>query len=715
MKKIILLLALMMIFPPACTFAQDYDDPYSRPASGAYETGVQLLKTQQFSKAIIEFKKALRENPNDESSKIQITNAYLARAAYYNNRMMDYKNAANDLRSALFYLKYYSVSPVDAQTLDNITITENNLRNVLSAINADMTPKGRYNAGKSLRAQGEFAAAVTEFQAAQSDAKCRKDALVALGEIYYILNLNDQAATYLERALYDDPKDANTHLKLARVYERMGSADKAAKEYTLALTKSSENQEILLALENIWKQKAAATPDDADVHANLGAIYQKRGNLDSALAEYQLAEKLNPSSVMTRLNHSTLYQQKKEYETAIEGYDSILRLYPNHTLAYYYKAQCLRALGMKDAAVQNYKLALNLEPENQGIKDELFDMVKSDMTPEEMLAYLANELKNSPNNPETVYEYAYQLHKNKKFDEAITYYNQVIQLDPKNSDAYLNIAAAYKQKSQFDKAKEILNQGKSLFPEIGEFKKQLAILNEEEASLLYSNASDLFKKGKYQEAINLYSKITPMTPEALVGIGASYQAMKNYKSAAENFKKSLDMEPNNADTAYYLALAYSNAQDLPQAKIYAKKALEIEPNNKNAKELLDYVNQSELSAYLEQADKLYTEKKYPEALVMLGKVLAMDPKNASAHYSCGLINDELKKYWPAIESYKKAVQNDPSLAIAYYSIAVDYDTLQRYQQAVANYKLFVANEKADNEYTQYAKQRIQELKQYDTP
>lgn len=715
MKKLILLIAVMMMFSSSNVFAQDYNDPYSRPISSAYDTGVQLLKSQQFSKAIIEFKKALRDNPNDESSKIQITNAYLARAAYYNNRMMDYKNAANDLRSALFYLKFYSVSPIDAQTLDNISITENNLKNVLGAINADMTPKGRYNSGKSLRAQGEFAAAVTEFQAAQSDPKCRKDALVALGEIYYILNLNEQAATYLERALYDDPKDANAHLKLARVYERIGASDKAAKEYTLALTRSSENQEILLALENIWKQKAAATPDDADVHANLGAIYQKRGNLDGALAEYQIAEKLNPSSVITRLNHSTLYQQKKEYETAIEGYDSILRLYPNYTLAYYYKAQCLRALGMKDAAVQNFKLALNLEPENQGIKDELFDMVKSDMTPDEMLAYMANEVKNSPNNPETLYEYAYELHKNKKFDEAITYYNQVIKLDPKNADAYLNIAAAYKQKSQFDKAKQLLTEGKSLFPENGEFKKQLSILGEEEASLLYSNASNCFKAGKYQDAINLYTNITPATPESLVGIGASYQAMKNYKAAAEYFKKSLDMEPNNADTAYYLALAYSNAQDLAQAKTYVKKSLAIEPNNKNSKELLDYINQSELAAYLEQADKLYNEKKYPEALVMLGKVLAMDPKNASAHYSCGLINDELKKYWPAIESYKKALQYDPSLIIAYYSIALDYDNLTRYKEAVLNFKQFIAAEKTDNEYTQYAKQRILELKQYDTP
>ena len=715
MKKLVLLTAVAMMFSSAFVFGEDYDDPYSKPLSAAYETGIQLLKSQQFSKAIIEFKKALRDNPNDESSKIQITNAYLARAAYYNNRMMDYKNAANDLRSALFYLKYYSISPIDAQTLDNITITENNLKNVLSAANADITPKGRYNAGKSLRAQGEFAAAVTEFQAAQSDAKYRKDSLVALGEIYYILNLNELAITYLERALYDAPYDANTHLKLARVYERTGAMDKAAKEYTQALSSSAENQEILLSLENIWKQKVAATPDDADVHANLGVIYQKRGNLSGALAEYQLAEKLNPSSVMIRLNHSTLYQQKKEYETAIEGYDSILRLYPNHMLAYYYKAQCLRALGMKDAAIQNYKLALNLEPENQGIKNELFDMVKNDMTPAEMLAYLANEVKNNPNNSDMVYEYAYQLHKNKKFDDAITYYKQVIQLDPKNVDTYLNIAAAYKQKSEFDKAKQILTDGKSLFPENTEFQKQLNILVEEETSLLYSKASESFKAGKYQEAINIYSKINTATPESLVGIGASYQAMKNYSAAAENFKKSLDMEPNNADTAYYLALTYSNLQNLAQAKIYIKKSLAIAPNNKNSKELLDFITQSEIAAYLEQADKLYEEKKYTEALVMLGKVLAMDPKNASAHYSCGLINDELKKYWPALDSYQKALQYDSSLVIVYYSMAVDYDYLARYKEAVRYFKKYVEAEKSDNEYTQYAKERIKALKQYDTP
>lgn len=713
MKKIILLLAVLMLF--SSSFVRAEDDDAIKPVANYYEAGTQYLQSSQFTKAIVEFKKALRDNPSDESAKIQLTNAYLGRAAYYNNKLMDYKSTSNDLRSALFYMKYYDVTPVDAQTLDNITATETNLKNTLFSINADSTPKGRLAAGKSLRAQGEFAAAVTEFQASQADPKLRKDSLVALGEIYYILNLNEQAATYLERALYDDPKDADAHLKLARVYERLGNTDKAAKEYSSALTKSTENQDILISLENIWKQKVTANPDDAEAHANLGAIYQKKGNLAAALAEYQTAERLNPSSVTTRLNQGTLYQQQKQYETAIEAYDSILRLYPNYTQAYYYKAQCLKALNMKDAAIQNYKLAISLEPDNKQMQEELFSLYKNDMTPEEILKYMYGEVQKTPNNADVLYDYAYELHKNKKFDDAIIYYRKSLQFEPNSPDAYLNIAAAYKQKSDYDNAGKTLKEAKGLFPDNAEIKKQLAVYETESTATLYTNASDMFKKGKYQDAITVYKKITPETPEAFVGMGASYQALKNYPSAIESYKKALALEPTNADTAYYIALAYSDNEDQPNAKIYAQKALGLAPNNKNAKELLAYLEDLERSDLGDQIDKLFEQKQYNEALALVTKAIGLYPKTAEFHYTMGMIYDEQKKYWPAIESYKKSLIYDTSYAVANYSVAVDYDYLLRYKDAVTYFKKYIAMDKTDNEYTKYAKKRIQELKKYDTP
>ena len=246
-------------------------------------------------------------------------------------------------------MKYYNNEPVDAQYIADTNTMEENLSNILYAMNADQTPKGRYTMGRSLRAQGEFAAAATEFQKAQTDANYRKSSLANLGEIYYILNLNEQAVSYLDQALVLDPQNSDLHLKLAEAYERLGKIDMAAEQYNLSLSKSGDNREVLMSLENIWKQKIAENPNNAEAYANLGAVYQRQNNYTATLRQYEKAESLNPSNVNTRLNLGTLYQAQKEYETAIAAYDTIIDVNPNFKLAYLYKAQCYRALGNKEA------------------------------------------------------------------------------------------------------------------------------------------------------------------------------------------------------------------------------------------------------------------------------------------------------------------------------------------------------------------------------
>ena len=66
--------------------------------------------------AITEFRKALRINYLDNSARISLINSYLARATYYANQEKNYEKAANDFRSALFYLKIY---PTKEQAIQN--------------------------------------------------------------------------------------------------------------------------------------------------------------------------------------------------------------------------------------------------------------------------------------------------------------------------------------------------------------------------------------------------------------------------------------------------------------------------------------------------------------------------------------------------------------------------------------------------------------------
>lgn len=692
-----------------------YSD-YPQEVSAYYTNGMDYLKSNQYTKAISEFRKALRENPQDKSSKIQLVNAYILRAQYYNNQQTDYNRAANDLRSAIFYMKYFENAPVDAQYITDLNAMEDNLNNILYAIKADQTPKGRYMMGKSLRAQGEFAAAIVEFQKSQNDVNYRKDSLANMGEIYYIMNLNAQAASYLDQALVLDPKNSTLHLKLAGAYERLGQIDNAVKEYNLALTKSDDNQEILMSLENIWRQRVAQNPNDAEAHANLGAVFQRKNDFDSALAQYEKAEQLNPSNVTTRLNMGTLYQAKKEYETAIEAYDTIIAVNPNFMPAYLYKAQCYKALGNKDAALQNYKLALNLEPSNQDIKAEMFDMYENTMTPEQKLAFINQQLQKEPNNADLTYKYAFELHKAGRIAEAIPYYSQSIKLDPKNEDAYLNLAQCHQQQGNFEQARSILTNAKGLFPENTLVKKQLASIDAESSSLLYSKASELFNQKKFQEAIAMYQKIVPATPEALVGIGACFQSMNDNASAASYYVKSFALDSKNADTAYYAALAYSNIENFTQAKAYANKALAIEPANKNAKELLTYVIEQENTEKMDKAIALFEKQQYAQALSLLNTVIAQDPKDSNAYYYRAMVYDAQKKYANAINDYKKALTYNPQMTIANYSIAIDYDYLAQYANALFYHKKYLSEtQKAGetNDYTRYSARRIQDLKKYE--
>jgi len=72
-----------------------------------FNSAQNYLEQGQYSSAVVEFRKAMRINYLDNSARIGLINSYLARATYYANQEQNYEKAANDFRSALFYLKMY--------------------------------------------------------------------------------------------------------------------------------------------------------------------------------------------------------------------------------------------------------------------------------------------------------------------------------------------------------------------------------------------------------------------------------------------------------------------------------------------------------------------------------------------------------------------------------------------------------------------------------
>ena len=707
MKKIVWLFAFILIIQSSAFSQTVYDDNYQENPN--YVQGKKYLESSQYSSAITEFRKAIRTNPNDSSALVGLSNAYNSRAAYYNNTAKQPDNAISDIKSALFFSKYFPIPGANYTTSSYIESMEKNLKLLETNTKKDVSDNGRLAAAKNARTKGEFASAAYDYyQLLAGNDKVQ--ASIGLGDIYKIFNRPDKAIVFYKNALAFDRDNTDIHLKLARAYEDINDFTGSLKEYSYALETSSEREDILNSLEKIWQKKVDAEPKDAENHANLGVVFQKEKRYNEALAEYQKAEALNPSNINTKINIGTLYQEQKKYELALNTYNSIIQMQPQKPKIMTYKAECLKALKRNDEAIDTYKAVLALEPKNSAVKASLFEMLKDTMPVEDVLAFLYKNVQNSPMDAESYYEFAYELHKAGKIDDAIVYYNQTIKLDKSKTDAYINLSQAYRQKQNYNDAYAAIKKAMEIAPDNELVKKQYEAVAKEYAVNNYNVASNAFQSGDYKKAIEEYSKINPATSDSLIGIAASYQSLNDNANAIEYYKKAMELDTKNADIPYYIASLYLNADDMANADQYVKIALSKNSSNSQAKELAAYIASKQSEGTLNEAVKFYEEQKYNEAIAAFDKVLKIDTSNANVYYYRALCYDAVNNPKKAIEDYKSALKYSPDMSIAYYSIAVDYDTLENYQSAKQNYQKYVELTKEDNDYKKYAQSRIDEIK-----
>lgn len=526
-----------------------------------------------------------------------------------------------------------------------------------------------------------------------------------------LLGNDPKAAEYYRKAVSVSPADIPLRLTYAKLLDKLDQEEAAVEEYNYILTKSIDNKDVLYSLERIYKKKLEADPSDSDLTSNLGAILQKQGKLDEALAYYKKAEQLDPSNINTRINVGTLYQQKEDYKTAIIAYDSVLILYPDNLNANIYKAQCLSALGNGKEAQAAYKKVLALDPSNTEAQNGIYENAKKAMSINEYIDYVKKNATGQ-NMVSLLYSYALDLHKENKLDDAITIYNELLKSDT-TGEIYVNLAIAQNQKGEYNNAINTLKAAKTKFPNNTQITTTIASIEQEAVNNKLAKAADYFNNKDYKKAIDEYLKIQPPTVDSMLGAASAYQNMEDTPNAIEYYKKALELKPTDSEIAYYIGALYADDEKYTDAENYLNKALTLNKNNAKAFELLTQIQEQNKATALNDAIKLYDEQKYDEALTAFNKILETDKNNVYGLYYRGMIYDAEKKLTEAITDFKKVLElNSTDFLILNYMIAADYDTLEKYKEAYEYYGIFVNSTAPDDEYKQYAKTRMEELKPY---
>lgn len=677
-----------------------------------FELGQSYMLQYQYPSAITEFKNALRINYLDNSARIGLINAYLARATEYVTKDKNYEKAANDYRSSLFYLTYYTSDEVAQNSATTIGKVQNNLEACLNAIKFDTSPENRFATAKRLRAEGEFAAAAYEFMQALGSRQLQKDSFDQIGSIMKLIGNEPKAAEFYKKATAVSPNDLSARLAYAKILDNLDKPEAALNEYSYVLSKANaDNKDLLYALERVFSKKLTSQPKNANIQANMGAILQKQGRLDEALTYYKQAEALDPSNINTRINTGTLHQQKGDYRTAIKAYESVLILYPNNVNANLYRAQCYEKLGDDKIAQEGYKKVLALDPNNEYLKFQMLSNAKKTMQPEQFVTYVKTNMS-SMNPAGIIYDYAIELHKENKLPEAIFMYNEAIKVDGKNAEIYINLALALAQGNNFDGALSTLEIAKNKFPQNSTIVATTKNISSMQTDDFLAKAADAYNNKNYEDAIRYYSKVSPATAGTMVGIASSYQEMGDKDKAIEFYEKALKLKPIDSDIAYYIACLYGEKEDYAKTKEYLEKAITFNKNNTQAIEYLKSIEEADKSKLLNDAIALYDASSYDESLAKFNELLSKDSQNSYAFYYRGMIYDTKEKRVEAIADLKKAYELNKDFTICNYLIASDYDALGNFKDAYNYYIAYANSDVQDDEYKQYAKARAEELKDY---
>jgi Flp pilus assembly protein TadD len=123
-----------------------------------------------------------------------------------------------------------------------------------------------------------------------------------LGAVYMELEMNEEAATHLEKALQIFPLDYESRNNLGIVYGRLGMPEKAFQELTTALAINPGNDTIRINLalhyqrqkeykraEEILKQLVSKNPKDIRATFRLGLLYKEVGRYDDAISVWNKA------------------------------------------------------------------------------------------------------------------------------------------------------------------------------------------------------------------------------------------------------------------------------------------------------------------------------------------------------------------------------------------------------------------------------------------
>jgi len=152
----------------------------------------------------------------------------------------------------------------------------------------------------------------------------------------------------------------------------------------------------------------------------------------------------------------------------------------------------------------------------------------------------SEEIDKKDQNTAALIEKGDDFYNSEQYDEAIKYYNKVLEINQSDTYALSSKADAFYNLGQYDEGQ---------YNNAIEYYDKVLVINENDTYGLNGKAASLYSLGRYNDAVKYYGMalaINQSDTYALTGVGDSLYALEKYQDAMKEYDEVLKIDPGDA-------------------------------------------------------------------------------------------------------------------------------------------------------------------------
>jgi len=474
-----------------------------------------------------------------------------------------------------------------------------------------------------------------------------------LGDYYLSRGENAKALTEFAALLAEHQSDLavrKTYIQLLILNHRIEEAARLNEEI---LKKSPQDAEARILTGEIELQQKKLdqaiqtlqgalknAPENAIGHYQLGVALEEKGNLNQAESEWREAVRLRPtlSEAWSALGTSSM--RRRDWRALESLGDQLKKIAPRFADGYLFHATARVNQGDASGAEADLNQVVRIAPQSAIGYVKLGQLRSEQKRWNEAETFFREGLRQEPNSIEAIQGLvSLDLRRNKPAD-ALRLLQAQIDRSPTQAGLYLLQGEVLLQNRQLDEAEKVLTHA----VEIDQHDvNALSLLAQVEIAL-----------GKTDQAISNYKRgleLAPNNPQLYVALGSVYEKQGNWQAAQTVYQKALAIEPDNPLAANNLAyILVEHGGDINVALTLAQTARRGLPNLVNSADTLGW-------AY-------FHDGAFSVAAPLLEDAVKKAPDNSTYRYHLGLTYQKLNDSTRARAEFEKAIRLDPKSPIA---------------------------------------------------